>query len=204
MQHKRKITLKDLVIATTQSTLIITLAYIIIIGLLYIKVITHENYKSANDLIEENGNHFVSKLLVLNNLEKIPDNHLDIVEKHGYKIVIDKEIINEYNEENNKNCAGFVRYKDKIICLYPSEYAGVHALHEIGHILNYHGDSPCKTDEFKELFEIEKHKARDYSQTNTNEYFADIYMIHFNDKLFLFKNEEFPKTIEYMHSLDWW
>ena len=65
MQTKRKITLKDWIIAITESTLVVGTIIIIILGILYIKVITHENYLTTNSLIEDSGNHFVSKILVL-------------------------------------------------------------------------------------------------------------------------------------------
>lgn len=205
MQSKLNIDFKIIVESVIEAILIVGSFIAIIFILLHIRVVAHENYSTANQLIIESKDNFINKDIVLYNIEKVPLKHIQIITDNNLKIEISKEKVDTYNKENNRNAAGYAHSVENKIYLSPNlYYIGANSLHEIGHALCWYTNKPYNTEEFKQIFDSEKHNIREYSQENIREYFADLYMIQFNNKIYEFKKKDFPKSIEYMQGLTWW
>lgn len=177
--------------------------FIFVIGL-DVKVKAHKNYESASSIITEYSDNLVANNLVINSIEKIPDNHLDMIVNSEYRVAISRDKIKKYNEENNKNVAGYVHHIEKMAYLNPDNYYIVaDTLHELGHVIGKLNKDPHNKEEFKKIVEQEKDKMREYSSTNTCEYFADLYMIQFKS-VHKMKNTKVPLSTQFITSLTWW
>lgn len=141
----------------------------------------------------------------MKNLLSIPKNHLEILRDAGYKIEINKEKIISYSKEYYRFFAGLTVYADKRIYLYPvTDQVGANLLHEVAHALSKIKGDPDESEKFKNIYKEEKLKIREYAQKDSSEFFADVYMLQFNDFWFNYKKEDFPLSQEYLESLDWW
>lgn len=186
--------------------LLISIVMVFIFVSAYIQGIKyHPNYKLADEILIQSEKYCFANILSMKNLINLPKNHLEMLNNAGYKIEINKDKIVEYSKANFRFFAGLTVYADKKIYLYPvCNQVGANLLHEVGHAISKINNDIDESQEFENIYNNEKSKIRKYSQRNSSEFFADIYMLQFNDFWFDFKKEDFPQASEYLKSLSWW
>lgn len=105
-------------------------------------------------------------------IKKVPEIIRDKYAALGWQYVVDCETIDRYSEELEMNCIGICSYGKKTI--YVSDAKAT--IHEFGHFAH---QATGFTAEFDALYEKESQNAlpllREYSMTNSREYFADIF-----------------------------
>lgn len=104
---------------------------------------------------------------------EVPETVRNMFSNLGWKYAVDcKTVARIASELNVKNCVGACSYQDKTI--YVSECMAT--LHEFGHFCQ---SIVGRTEAFKAIYDKEAKKAlpllREYSLTNSNEYFADCF-----------------------------
>ena len=133
-------------------------------------------------------------------LQRVPDPILQAFCELGWSYHIDCAYLAQMSERLDMTCIGAAVYSEERI--YVSE-AGA-TLHEFGHFLDYTLDFP---DTHQALYEAESEAAarlmRNYSKTNSREFFADCfaYWIRNHDNLEKFKTE-LPATAAYFEQLE--
>lgn len=187
------------------ATKIITVLVLVLSLFLYGRIHTSQNYKLIREIITETNDYYVSELVVMDNLRRMPKHHLQQIKDAGYRIHIDKEFLERRAEINGYLAKGVVHHKQKLIFIYPDiDNAGTSVLHECGHALNRISGNKSNTEEFQRIFMKESEGIGPYRQPRPSEYFADVYMLQFNDLRFTYKAEDFPMATEYLKSQDWW
>ena len=106
-------------------------------------------------------------------IEKIPASILETFEQTGWEYVIDFDYLWDFSQERGMSCIGVASYSTREI--YVS--APSSTIHEFGHFLDWTLDFPAYHEE---LYKAEAQSAadavlRDYSATNSHEYFADCF-----------------------------
>lgn len=105
-------------------------------------------------------------------LRRVPEPILQSFQKQGWTYIIDFDILQEFSKQHDMGCIGITTYSKKQICVSAPEAT----IHEMGHFLHCDLDFP---PEFERLFRKESSSARsllrDYSLTNSHEYFADCF-----------------------------
>ena len=94
-------------------------------------------------------------------IQKIPASILETFEQTGWEYVIDFDYLWDFSQERGMSCIGVASY----------------SIHEFGHFLDWTLDFPAYHEE---LYKAEAQSAadavlRDYSATNSHEYFADCF-----------------------------
>ena len=106
-------------------------------------------------------------------IQKIPASILETFEQTGWEYVIDFDYLWDFSQERGMSCIGVASYSTREI--YVS--APSSTIHEFGHFLDWTLDFPAYHEE---LYKAEAQSAadavlRDYSATNSHEYFADCF-----------------------------
>ena len=120
-------------------------------------------------------------------IQKIPAPILETFERKGWKYVIDFDYLWEFSQERGMACIGVASYSTREI--YVSDPTAT--IHEFGHFLDWTLGFPACHEE---LYEAEAQSAaetvlRDYSATNSHEYFADCFA-------FWIRNRDHEEQIE--------
>ena len=147
-------------------------------------------------------------------LQKIPAPILEMFEQKGWKYVIDFDFLWEFSQERGMSCIGVASYSTREI--YVS--APSSTIHEFGHFLDWTLDFPAYHEE---LYKAEAQSAadavlRDYSATNSHEYFADAFAFWIQNRDHKEQMEQLkeaaPETYAYLAGLEssgwsaqgWW
>ena len=106
-------------------------------------------------------------------IQKIPAPILETFEQEGWKYVIDFDYLWEFSQERDMSCIGLASYSTREI--YVSDPSAT--IHEFGHFLDWTLGFPAYHEV---LYKAEGQSAadtvlRDYSATNSHEYFADCF-----------------------------
>ena len=106
-------------------------------------------------------------------IQKIPASIRETFEQTGWEYVIDFDYLWDFSQERGMSCIGVASYSTREI--YVS--APSSTIHEFGHFLDWTLDFPAYHEE---LYKAEAQSAadavlRDYSATNSHEYFADAF-----------------------------
>lgn len=133
-------------------------------------------------------------------LRRVPPGILDLFNRSGWKIVVDKERTSMITMTTGRNCAGVTYYDERTIYT-PDAYSIVH---ELGHFLDCMLGFPNNVGA---LFNEEAQFApvTQYGKTNRSEYFAECFVYwvaYWNnaDRMEMFRLRA-PKTYEYMNSV---
>ena len=134
-----------------------------------LQVETPEVFSKYNIQIERSD---FDTTLLLNELNKIPDEVKKYFEDGSWKIVIGTSYINHWSYENGMIANGLCDYAGSTIYL-----ANLGSLiHEVGHMLNSKLNFPNEIDR---LFNAEKNQLSQitgwYCKTNSSEYFAELF-----------------------------
>lgn len=136
-------------------------------------------------------------------LRRVPEPILQAFQKQGWTYIIDFDILQEFSKQYDMGCIGITTYSKKQICVSAPEAT----VHEMGHFLHCDLDFP---PEFERLFRKESSSARsllrDYSLTNSHEYFADCFTFWVTNsgneqKLAAFRDAA-PGTYQFFFSLE--
>lgn len=136
-------------------------------------------------------------------LRRVPEPILHAFQEQGWMYIIDFGILEAFSKQYDMGCIGITTYSKKQICVSASEAT----VHEIGHFLHCDLDFP---PEFERLFRKESSSARsllrDYSLTNSHEYFADCFTFWVTNsgneqKLAAFQDAA-PGTYQFFFSLE--
>ena len=137
-------------------------------------------------------------------IQKIPASILETFEQKGWKYVIDFDYLWEFSQERGMSCIGVASYSTREI--YASDPSAT--IHEFGHFLDWTLGFPTYHEE---LYEAEAQSAadtvlRDYSATNSHEYFADCFAFwvrnrDHKEQMELLK-EAAPETYAYFAGLE--
>lgn len=147
-------------------------------------------------------------------LQKIPAPILEMFEQKGWKYVIDFDFLWEFSQERGMSCIGVASYSTREI--YVSAHSST--IHEFGHFLDWTLDFPAYHEE---LYKAEAQSAadavlRDYSATNSHEYFADAFAFWIQNRDHKEQMEQLkeaaPETYAYLAGLEssgwsaqgWW
>ncbi len=137
-------------------------------------------------------------------IQKIPASILEAFEQRGWKYVIDFDYLYEFSQERGMSCIGVASYSTREI--YVSDPSAT--IHEFGHFWDWTLGFPAYHEE---LYEAEAQSAadtvlRDYSATNSHEYFADCFAYWIRNRGSDTKMEQLraatPKTYAYFASLE--
>ena len=105
-------------------------------------------------------------------LMKIPASIRAQFSERGWKFIVDCDAVAEFAEQLQMNCIGVCSYGDRAIFVAESSAT----LHEFGHFIHRVIGFPA---EFEKLYETESKSTlpilREYSLTNSKEYFADFF-----------------------------
>lgn len=136
-------------------------------------------------------------------LHRVPEPILQAFQTQGWTYIIDFDILQEFSKQHDMSCIGITTYSKKQICVSAPEST----IHEMGHFLHCVLDFPL---EFERLFRKESSSAhsllRDYSLTNSHEYFADCFTFWVTNsgneqKLAAFRDAA-PGTYHFFFSLE--
>ena len=147
-------------------------------------------------------------------LQKIPAPILEMFEQKGWKYVIDFDFLWEFSQERGLSCIGVASYSTWEI--YVSDPSAT--IHEFGHFLDWTLDFPVYHEM---LYKAEGQSAadtvlRDYSATNSHEYFADAFAFWIqnrdHEEQMKQLKEAAPETYAYLAGLEssgwsaqgWW
>ena len=147
-------------------------------------------------------------------LQKIPAPILEMFEQKGWKYVIDFDFLWEFSQERGLSCIGVASYSTWEI--YVSDPSAT--IHEFGHFLDWTLDFPVYHEM---LYKAEGQSAadtvlRDYSATNSHEYFADAFAFWIQNRDHKEQMEQLkeaaPETYAYLAGLEssgwsaqgWW
>lgn len=137
-------------------------------------------------------------------IQKIPASILKSFEQMGWKYVIDFDYLYEFSQERGMSCIGVASYSNRKI--YVSDPTAT--IHEFGHFLDWTLGFPAHHEE---LYGTEAQSAadavlRDYSATNSHEYFADYFAYWIRNRGNEAKMEQLqaatPETYAYFTSLE--
>lgn len=117
--------------------------------------------------------------LLLNELNKIPDEIKKYFEDGSWRILIETSYINQWSYENGMIANGLCDYASSTIYL-----ANIGSLvHEVGHMLRSELHFPSEIDR---IFGIEKNQLSQitggYCKTDSSEYFAELFEYYINAK----------------------
>ena len=146
--------------------------------------------------------------------QKIPAPILEMFEQKGWKYVIDFDFLWEFSQERGLSCIGVASYSTWEI--YVSDPSAT--IHEFGHFLDWTLDFPVYHEM---LYKAEGQSAadtvlRDYSATNSHEYFADAFAFWIqnrdHEEQMKQLKEAAPETYAYLAGLEssgwsaqgWW
>ena len=136
-------------------------------------------------------------------LRRVPEPILHAFQEQGWMYIIDFDILEAFSKQYDMGCIGITTYSKKQICVSAPEAT----VHEMGHFLHCDLDFP---PEFERLFCKESSSARsllrDYSLTNSHEYFADCFTFWVTNsgngqKLAAFRDAA-PGTYQFFFSLE--
>ena len=147
-------------------------------------------------------------------IQKIPASILETFEQTGWEYVIDFDYLWDFSQERGMSCIGVASYSTREI--YVS--APSSTIHEFGHFLDWTLDFPAYHEE---LYKAEAQSAadavlRDYSATNSHEYFADAFAFWIqnrdHEEQMKQLKEAAPETYAYLAGLEssgwsaqgWW
>lgn len=119
----------------------------------------------------ENTDNFIAEL------NKIPQEIIADFKSAGWSYHIDYAYTSRFNSKNI-NCSGVTQYSERTIYVAVPQAT----LHEFGHFLNHRMSKPTI---IQELFNREGSKSKflsDYSNTNSEEFFAEAFAYYINNK----------------------
>ena len=171
------------------------------------------NYKNDNKLyrnfVEKDGNVDDEIVAYANEyIEKIPLNIRQKFVDNGWKIyVTDKNLSKLFCNNVYNSIAGVTLYDEKIIYIEDRKNAvKLGTVHEIGHAIDEMLNTISYSQEFEELYNLEKNNFieknninTDYARQNDSEYFAELFQqtILYPDSC----KVNSPKSYEYMNNL---
>lgn len=136
-------------------------------------------------------------------LQKLPEPVLSDFEDAGWTYIIDFAYLREFSKRQGMECIGVASYSSQKI--YVSDPSAT--IHEFGHFLDWALDFP---PQHEALFGAEAQTAvsvlRDYSTTNSHEYFADYFAFWVRNRENTEKMEQLrdvsPDTFSYFAELE--
>lgn len=136
-------------------------------------------------------------------IDQIPAPILDAFDDTGWEYHIDSAYLQDYSAEHDLSCIGLTYYSTKRIYVGPASPT----LHEFGHFLDWAlGFPPVQ----EQLYQAEAQQSvrvlRDYSATNSHEYFADFFAYWIRNsgraKQMELLKEAAPETYAYFAELE--
>ena len=142
---------------------------------------------SIRKRIEESGIDFeegvgaTSQIAIVDMWEKIPENIRERFKADGWKVLVTKNDLSEYDAEA-AGSVGCTVMKEKLIYIYGggAAYAQYSVIHEMGHFVDITSGLTSRTDIFREIFEEEKKYTSaigsdSYAQSNEAEFYAEVF-----------------------------
>ena len=134
-------------------------------------------------------------------LSKAPKQDVDLVFQSGWAIEVTDENFGERYGYTTP-VAGLTDYGNKIIYIKEDRINRA-LLHEIGHVLDYECGLPSQTEEFHQIYVVEKQRFVDCTSVNDRheivnekEYFASVYqniILNYEDTV-----RNVPRTVEFI------
>lgn len=144
---------------------------------------------------------FLNEYLV--ELKRVPSQILQRFEERQWVYIINFDTLAQFSKQYGTSCIGITTYSKKQICVSAPEAT----VHELGHFLHCQLGFPS---DFEKLFQQESSAARpllrDYSLTNSHEYFADCFTLwltyHDNERMMAALREKAPGTYQFFFALE--
>lgn len=149
------------------------------------------------------NNTIKAMVVYLVELKRVPSQILQRFEERQWVYIINFDTLAQFSKQYGTSCIGITTYSKKQICVSSPEAT----VHELGHFLHCQLGFPS---DFEKLFRQESSAARpllrDYSLTNSHEYFADCFTFwltyHDNERMMAALREKAPGTYQFFFALE--